>query len=83
MGYGHITTESSNAIQCLKNTEDIKLDGVYTGKAFASFLQAAGNDKHNGPLLFWNTKIQFLCLLPKKVLIIESYQRAFISISKM
>jgi hypothetical protein len=27
-------------------------------------------------------KIQFLCLLPKKVLIIESYQRAFISISK-
>ncbi|NLL12780.1 MAG: pyridoxal-phosphate dependent enzyme [Fibrobacter sp.] len=66
MGYGHITTESSNAIQCLKNTEDIKLDGVYTGKAFASFLQAAGNDKHNGPLLFWNTKNSVPLPAPKK-----------------
>lgn len=56
MGYGHITTESSKAVQCLQKAEDIKLDGVYTGKAFASFLQAAANDKRNGPLLFWNTK---------------------------
>jgi D-cysteine desulfhydrase len=56
MGYGHITTESSDAVQRLKKTENIRLEGVYTGKSFASFLQAAGNDKLNGPLLFWNTK---------------------------
>lgn len=66
MGYGHITTESSKAVQCLKETEDIKLDGVYTGKAFASFLQAAGNDKCNGPLLFWNTKSSAPLPVPKK-----------------
>ncbi len=66
MGYGHITTESSKAIQCLKNTENITLDGVYTGKAFASFLKAAENDKRNGPLLFWNTKNSAPLPAPKK-----------------
>jgi len=66
MEYGHITTESSKAVECLKEAEEIKLEGVYTGKACASFLQAAKNDNRNGPLLFWNTKSSAPLPAPQK-----------------
>ncbi len=55
-GYGYITAESQTAIDCLQKTEGLKLDGVYTGKTFAAFLEMAKKEKQNGPLLFWNTK---------------------------
>lgn len=55
-GYGYITTETQTAINYLQKSEEYKLDGVYTGKAFAAFLEMAKKEKQNGPLLFWNTK---------------------------
>ncbi|HEX3019743.1 MAG TPA: pyridoxal-phosphate dependent enzyme [Chitinispirillaceae bacterium] len=55
-GYGYITAQAESAIELLLRTESIKLDGVYTGKAFAAFLQECSKNEHQSTLLFWNTK---------------------------
>lgn len=54
--FSHITKEASDAIELLYKTEHIKLDGTFTGKAFAALLSDAQKgllkDKN---ILFWNT----------------------------
>jgi len=55
-GYAHITDHAKEAIQMLWETEDIKLDGTYAGKAFAGMISDI--KKHNMKdkiILFWNT----------------------------
>lgn len=54
--YGITTAQSIAAIETLKKNESLQLDGVYTGKTFAAFLEAAKNKNQKGPVLFWNTK---------------------------
>ncbi len=54
--YGVITKESSDAVKIMKSTESLQLDGVYTGKAFAAFIESVKNNNRKGPILFWNTK---------------------------
>jgi len=53
--YGLYTQEAIDAMALLRESDEIILDGTYTGKAFAAFLAdvRSGNDD---PVLFWNTK---------------------------
>ncbi len=54
--YGLFTTKSQEAIEFLSSTESIKLDGTYTGKAFAGLLEDIKSSKRNNETtLFWNT----------------------------
>lgn len=53
--YALFTPEAVDAMQMLKASENIVLDGVYTGKAFAGLLQDITKNKPKGPILFWNT----------------------------
>jgi len=54
-GYGHPTTESSEAIALLARTEGILVDPVYTGKGFAGMLAHLREGRIEGPVLFWHT----------------------------
>lgn len=55
-GYANISEQASNAITLLNQTESIKLDGTYAGKAFAAMLDdLASNDIKNKVILFWNS----------------------------
>ena len=55
-GYGMITNECRAAIDTLAQQEGIKLDGTYTGKAFASVLDDMTTGVCDGKtILFWNT----------------------------
>jgi 1-aminocyclopropane-1-carboxylate deaminase/D-cysteine desulfhydrase-like pyridoxal-dependent ACC family enzyme len=55
-GYGKVTPEGVEAIELVKEHENIALDTTYTGKTFAALLHFI---KEKGikdePLLFWNT----------------------------
>ena len=54
--YAEYTEESVGAMRILRETEDIRLEGTYTGKAFAALLaDAAGGALHGKNVLFWNT----------------------------
>lgn len=53
-GYGHGTPEGRRAIERARETEDLELDPVYTGKAMAALL-AHREREGGGPALFWNT----------------------------
>lgn len=54
--YAAITPESSQAIELLSVTEGIKLDGTYTGKAFAALVDHAQKGEFsNKTVLFWNS----------------------------
>lgn len=53
-GYGISDERSRNAIAIAEKTSHIHLDGTYTGKVFAAFLDEARST--SAPLLFWNTK---------------------------
>jgi D-cysteine desulfhydrase len=54
--YALFTREGVNAITCLKEKEGIKLDGTYTGKAFAAVINDAENGElRNKTILFWDT----------------------------
>lgn len=54
--YALFTQESAQAIQLLKTTEQIELDGVYSGKAMAALLHDIKTTiKPNENILFWNT----------------------------
>ena len=54
--YAVFTPEGMQAWALLKATENIKLDGVYTAKAFAAVVEDAKNQKMNDKVvLFWNT----------------------------
>lgn len=54
-GYGVVTDEARDGMEIISRSEGIHLDGVYSGKAFAAFLDEARNGK-TGDILFWNTK---------------------------
>lgn len=55
-GYAHVSNEAHQAIELLQQTENIKLDGTYTGKAFAGLLHdLATKDIKNKVILFWNS----------------------------
>jgi 1-aminocyclopropane-1-carboxylate deaminase/D-cysteine desulfhydrase-like pyridoxal-dependent ACC family enzyme len=55
--YGVITPEDKAAIQLLEQTEGIKLDGTYTGKAFAALIHdiATKPELKNKVILFWDS----------------------------
>ncbi|HVO67767.1 MAG TPA: pyridoxal-phosphate dependent enzyme [Syntrophales bacterium] len=53
--YGMYTPEAMAAMKLLRESDGIVLDGTYTGKACAAFLEDARNGDGE-PLLFWNTK---------------------------
>jgi D-cysteine desulfhydrase len=54
--YAVFTHEGMSAWALLKATENLKLDGVYTAKAFAAIVEDTKNQKINDKVvLFWNT----------------------------
>jgi D-cysteine desulfhydrase len=54
--YALFTNEGIEAITCMKKREGIKLEGTYTGKAFAALVDDAKNkDLLDKVVLFWNT----------------------------
>jgi 1-aminocyclopropane-1-carboxylate deaminase/D-cysteine desulfhydrase-like pyridoxal-dependent ACC family enzyme len=53
--YGLYTKESVDAVKMIKKSDDITLDGTYTGKALAAFINYAKKKSKNEILLFWNT----------------------------
>jgi 1-aminocyclopropane-1-carboxylate deaminase/D-cysteine desulfhydrase-like pyridoxal-dependent ACC family enzyme len=56
-GYGITTEKSTDAINLFEENGGYHLDGVYSGKAAAAFIDAAvsGSDRDD-TILFWNTK---------------------------
>lgn len=55
-GYAAITPQAHDAIALLQQTEGIKLDGSYTGKAFAGMLDDIANKNISQKvILFWNS----------------------------
>ncbi|HYA15127.1 MAG TPA: pyridoxal-phosphate dependent enzyme [Syntrophales bacterium] len=53
--YGLFTREAMAAMALLRESDGIALDGTYTSKACAAFLENA-QSSDGEPLLFWNTK---------------------------
>ena len=54
--YALFTREGMDAVYRMKQTERIKLDGTYTGKALAALIHdVEKHDVKNEVLLFWNT----------------------------
>ena len=54
--YALFTKEGMEAVVRMKKSEDIKLDGTYTGKAFAAVIDDAKNENlRDKVVLFWNT----------------------------
>ncbi|MCX5772244.1 MAG: pyridoxal-phosphate dependent enzyme [Candidatus Hydrogenedentes bacterium] len=54
--YAEYTQESVGAMRILLETEGIRLEGTYTGKAFAALLaDAAAGSLHGKNVLFWDT----------------------------
>jgi len=55
--YGRVTPEGMAAVELIRETEGIRLETTYTGKALAAMLDFVKRDKSlNGtPVLFWNT----------------------------
>jgi D-cysteine desulfhydrase len=52
-GYGETTPAATAAIATLRENTGLELEGTYSGKAAAAFLDRLREAK--GPLLFWNT----------------------------
>lgn len=55
-GYGFATEKSAAAVEFMKKQHSLSLDTVYTGKTFAALMDAVKERKHDGDILFWNTK---------------------------
>ena len=54
--YGLFTEEGMAAVARMKETEGLKLDGTYTGKALAALIDDAGKQAlRDKRVLFWNT----------------------------
>ncbi|HOC91447.1 MAG TPA: pyridoxal-phosphate dependent enzyme [bacterium] len=54
--YGRVTPESADAISMCADCAGVKLEGVYTGKAFAGLVHTAKTrDLADKTVLFWNT----------------------------
>ena len=55
-GYAQFTKEGMDAISRIQLNEGLKLDGTYTGKAFAALIDdAKKGDLKDKVVLFWNT----------------------------
>lgn len=55
-GYAHFTDEGQASVKLARETENIALDGTYTGKAFAALAADARKGKlKDQTVLFWNT----------------------------
>jgi len=55
-GYAHFTKEGKEAVRYVEEGEGIKLEGTYTGKAFAALISDAKNQRlRDEVVLFWNT----------------------------
>lgn len=55
-GYAKITQQTYDAIKLLEQSEGIKLDGTYTGKAFAAMIDdLLHTNIKDKVILFWNT----------------------------
>lgn len=56
-GYAHFTSEGLKAIKLFKELENVKLDGVYSGKCAAALIKHISTDLllKNKVVLFWNT----------------------------
>jgi D-cysteine desulfhydrase len=54
-GYGHGTPQAREAIERLRDAEDVTLDPVYTGKAMAGLLAAHAGGTLDAPALYWHT----------------------------
>jgi len=55
-GYAELTEECLQAVDMIRESENIKLDTTYTGKALAALIHDAGAGKLDGlRVLFWNT----------------------------
>lgn len=56
-GYGISTPATDAAIAIFRDSDDLILDPVYTGKTAAAFLDDIVTERlHQKPVLFWNTK---------------------------
>lgn len=54
--YALFTRESMEAVTRMRESEGIKLDGTYTGKAFAAIIEDSRKEDWRGKVvLFWNT----------------------------
>ena len=54
--YGRFTEEGQQAVHLLRETENIKIEGTYTGKTLAALLaDTAAGTLQNKNVLFWNT----------------------------
>jgi D-cysteine desulfhydrase len=55
-GYAHFTEEGMEAVKRVAESDGIKLEGTYSGKAMAALIDDAGEGKlENKVTLFWNT----------------------------
>lgn len=56
-GYGYPTREGREALELLRETEDINLDLTYTAKTFAALLDFVkiGRELDGAPILYWHT----------------------------
>lgn len=55
-GYAQFTEKGMDAVSLIQRNEGLKLDGTYTGKAFAALLDdAKKGDLKDKVVLFWNT----------------------------
>lgn len=55
-GYAALTPKTIDSIKLLQDTENLKLDGTYAGKALGAFVDYAQMPENKGKtLLFWNT----------------------------
>ena len=55
-GYAHFTGEGMEAVTSMGKSEGIKLEGTYTGKAFAALIDdVKKRDLRDKVVLFWNT----------------------------
>ncbi|MHA1752039.1 MAG: 1-aminocyclopropane-1-carboxylate deaminase/D-cysteine desulfhydrase [Candidatus Helarchaeota archaeon] len=54
--YGYVTKDGKEAVDIVKELENIKLDTTYTGKTFAGLLDYSEKENlKNKTILFWNT----------------------------
>ena len=55
-GYAHFTKKGMDAVRLIKKSDNIDLEGTYTGKAMAALIDDASSGKLKGKtVLFWNT----------------------------
>jgi 1-aminocyclopropane-1-carboxylate deaminase/D-cysteine desulfhydrase-like pyridoxal-dependent ACC family enzyme len=54
--YGLHTAEGTAAVQRVKQSSGVELDGTYTGKTAAAMLAYLASGEAEGPVLFWDTK---------------------------